>query len=84
MKRTREFTAIHYRRSIKRPASLVLQSPCPVCGSPLEATLSNDLGETQRGGVKTGSKTAFRVAQQESRDPTRVPQLAPGAEPARQ
>ena len=66
MKRTREFTAIHYRRSIKRPASLILQSPCPVCGSPLEANLSNDLGATQHGGVKTGSKTAFRVSQQGS------------------
>lgn len=70
MKQTREVTAIHYRRSVRRPASPDLQSRalrshCPVCGSPLEAVPVNDPEDTQGGGLKAARGIALRVMQQE-------------------
>ncbi len=46
MRRTREVTSIHYRRSVKRPVSPDFSRPdlrgrCPVCGSTLEVILGN-------------------------------------------
>jgi hypothetical protein len=70
MKRTREVTAIHYRRSVRRSASPDLQSQalgdrCPVCGSPLEAGPVNDPEDTQGGGLKAVRGIALRLMQPE-------------------
>lgn len=66
MKRTWELTSIHYRRSVKRPATPDIQSldHCPVCGTPLEAIRVNN--PEARGGLKAAQSIVFRVAQQES------------------
>lgn len=71
MKRTRELTCIHYRRSIKRPASpnvqsQDLQSRCPVCGSPLEAVFISEPEDSQTDRLKAGQTIVFRVVRQES------------------
>ena len=47
MKRTRELTTTHYRRSIKRSASGNIQNVdfplhCPICGATLTADLVNN------------------------------------------
>jgi len=76
VKRTREVTAIHYRRSIKQPSSLVLHSPCPVCRTPLEVIVLNEVGETQSVGGKAGSKVAFRVVRGESPEHSNRPSKA--------
>lgn len=69
MKRTRELTAIHYRRSVKRSASPSIQSVdlqvrCPVCGTRLSADLVKNSGD------KKGAQTAQQV-------PSAVLQKAP-------
>jgi hypothetical protein len=69
MKRIREVTAIHYRRSVRRlafpdPQGHALRSQCPVCGSPLEAVLVNDPEDAQGGG-QADRGIALRVRQQE-------------------
>jgi len=64
MKRTRELTAIHYRRSLKRPAAPD-QPNCPVCGSPLQESPVNDLAGLQRGHVKAGPRVAPLVERPE-------------------
>ena len=66
MKRTRELTAIHYRRSIRTSASsnvqnLELQGDCPVCGTRLAVSLGKDSAD--RAGVNAAQKATFRVVQ---------------------
>lgn len=65
MRRTRELTSIHYRRSIKRSASQRLHGYCPVCGSPLEVIVVNEPGETLGGGLKPVEETVFRLVREE-------------------
>ena len=70
MKRTKEVTAIHYRRSVRRLAfpdlqAHALRSHCPLCSSPLEAVLVNAPEDTQGGGLKADRGIALRVRQQE-------------------
>lgn len=53
MKRIRELTATHYRRSIKRSVSGNMQNvdlplQCPICGAPLTADLVKSSGPEQR------------------------------------
>lgn len=48
MKRTRELSVIHYRRSVKRSVSRTFPSHCPACGSSLPAGAVNEAGQTQR------------------------------------
>lgn len=60
VKRTRELTAIHYRRSVKRSASpsiqnVDLQIHCPLCGTRLSADLVKNSGD------KKGAKAAQQV-----------------------
>jgi hypothetical protein len=67
MKRIREITAIHYRRSIKSPASPSVQNPglqskCPVCSAPLEAILVSDPWHCE--GLRA-PKISFRVVRQQ-------------------
>ncbi len=50
MKRTRILTAIHYRRSFKKPVTRELPTHCPVCGTPLVAS---EAGQTQKECCKT-------------------------------
>jgi len=66
MKRTWELTSIHYRRSVKRPATPETQSldHCPVCGTLLEAIRLNN--PEARGGLNAAQRIVFRVAQPES------------------
>jgi hypothetical protein len=68
MKRTRELTSIHYRRSVKRRASVNvqsrgLQSHCPSCGTSLEVVLVSDPG--YGGSPKAAQKIGSHLAQQE-------------------
>ncbi len=60
MKRTLEVTAIHYRRTVKRPTSRVLHGYCPVCGSPLEAAFVPP-ADPQTGNCKSEGETVFCV-----------------------
>ena len=69
MRRTRELTSIHYRRSIKRSASQRLHGYCPVCGSALEAIVVNEAEETREGGLKPVERTVFRLAREEPEGP---------------
>jgi hypothetical protein len=70
MKRTRELTSVHYRRSVKRLASLdvqnqSLQCRCPVCSTPLEAILVSEPGDSQKDRLRA-QRAVLRVAQKES------------------
>jgi len=66
VKRTRELTSIHYRRTVTKPSSSGVQGQshahCPICGAPLEAIFVSDPGIT--GEPRAATKIAFRVAQQ--------------------
>jgi len=77
MKRIWELTSIRYRRAVKRrstvsgpatpnPQNQGIQSPCPVCGTLLEAVLANGPGSSQRGGAKGRARVALHVAKQQS------------------
>ena len=66
VKRTRELTSIHYRRTVTKPSSSDVQSQshtrCPICGAPLEAVFVSDPGGM--GGPQAVPRIAFPVAQQ--------------------
>jgi len=63
VKRTRELTSIHYRRTVTKPSSSDVQSQshtrCPICGASLEAIFVSDPG-----GPQAAPRIAFRIAQQ--------------------
>jgi hypothetical protein len=66
MRRTRELTSIHYRRSVKRPsASQGLRGYCPVCGSALEVIVVNEPEETRGSGSRPSERTVFRLVREE-------------------
>jgi hypothetical protein len=60
MKRTRDVTFVHYRRSVRRSSPRDLHGYCPVCGS-LLAVVVNDSGDTWGVGSKVVERTVFRV-----------------------
>jgi len=68
MKRTRELTAIHYRRSVKRPVSQELRACCPVCGSPLDVVVvaTSNPGDPRSGGHIPEERTIFPPVCEES------------------
>jgi hypothetical protein len=65
MRRTRELTSIHYRRSVKRTASQGPRGYCPVCGSALEASVVNEPAETPGGSPTPVERTVFRLVRGE-------------------
>lgn len=68
MKETRELTSIYYRRSVKRPASPVLQGFCPVCGSRLEAVFIHEVDSAglQRGDREGEGGSVFRLVRDDA------------------
>ena len=67
MKRTRELTSIHYRRTVTKPSSSDIQSQshystCPICGAPLEAVFVSE--PTGTAGPQATPRIALRIAQQ--------------------
>lgn len=63
MKRTRELTAIHYRRTVKRSVSpnlqkADLQGRCPVCGARLAVSFVRDSNDAE--GDNAAQKIVFR------------------------
>lgn len=66
MKRTREFTSIHYRRSVKRPVSQELHACCPVCGSALDVIVvaTNNPGNPRGAGRKIEERAIFPLVRE--------------------
>jgi hypothetical protein len=69
MKRTQEFTSVHYRRSVKRPVSHEGQSQRPVCGSVLPPVQVNDKRSAQSEYSKAAIKRIFGVDLDEVKPP---------------
>ncbi len=69
MKRTQELTAIHYRRSVKRPLSpspqnADLQDRCPVCGTRLAVVFVQSSEDAK--GAHAAQKVVSRGVQKRS------------------
>jgi len=66
VKRTRELTSIHYRRTVTKPSSSGVQGQshahCPICGAPLQAVVVSE--PTGTAGTQATPRIALRIAQQ--------------------